>query len=100
MSTEKNLEMRKRIFKISLALIGIIIFSILYLNSSYYIENQNWKYSSGTHIGDWFDESNLKVENGIVYGSSGKAKVVFCYGFRLVIKDIETGEEGIYVNKD
>jgi hypothetical protein len=94
------MEMKKRIFKINLALIVIIITSILYLNSSYYIENQKWKYSDGTHIGDWFDEGNLKVEDGIVYGSSGKAKVVFCFGFRLVIKDIETGEEGIYVNKN
>jgi hypothetical protein len=94
------MEMKKRIFKINLALIVIIITSILYLNSSNYIENQKWKYSDGTHIGDWFDEGNLKLEDGIVYGSSGKAKVVFCYGFKLIIKDIETGEVGIYVNKN
>jgi len=92
--------MKKRIFKISLALIGIIIISILYLNSSYYIENQKWKYMSGTHIGDWFDKGNMKVENGIVYVNGGKAKVVFCFGFRLMIKDIETNEKGFYVNKD
>lgn len=94
------MEMKKRVFKINLALIVIIITSILYLNSSYYIENQKWKYSDGTHIGDWFDKGNLKMEDGLVYGNDGKAKVVFCYGFRLIIKDIETGEEGIYVNKD
>ena len=92
--------MKRRIFKISLALIGIIITSILYLNSAYYIENQKWKYSDGTHIGDWFDEGNMKVENGIVYGNGGKAKVVFCFGFKLMIKDIETGEKGFYVNKN
>ena len=40
------------------------------------------------------------MKDGLVYGNDGKAKVVFCYGFRLIIKDIETGEEGIYVNKD
>ncbi len=92
--------MKKRIFKISLALIGIIIISILYLNSSYYIENQKWKYMSGMQIGDWFDKGNMKVENGIVYVNGGKAKVVFCFGFRLMIKDIETNEKGFYVNKD
>jgi hypothetical protein len=91
--------MKRRIFKISIVLIGIIIASILYLNSAFYIKNQRWKYHDGKYIGDWFGEGNLKAEDGIVYGSSGKAKVVFCFGFRLVIKDIETGEEGIYVNK-
>ncbi len=91
--------MKRRVIKIGLALIGILTISVLYLNSSYFIENQTWKYSGGTHIGDQFAKDNLKVEDGIVYGSSGKAKVVFCFGFRLVIKDIETGEEGIYVNK-
>ena len=92
--------MKKRIFKINLALIGIIIISILYLNSSYYIENQKWKYSAGTQIGDWFEKGNMKVENGIVYVNNRKAKVVFCFGFRLMIKDIETNEKGFYVNKD
>ncbi len=92
--------MISRIFKISLVLFGIIIISILYFNSSYYIENQKWKYSNGTHIGDWLDEGNIKVKDGIVYGRNGKAKVVFCYGFKLIINDIETGQEGIYMNKD
>ncbi len=91
--------MRKRIFRVSLALIGILIVSILYVNSASFIENQKWKYSNGTHIGDWLDEGNLKIQDGIVYGNSGKAKVVFCYGFRLVIENIETGEKGVYENK-
>lgn len=92
--------MKRRIIKISLALIGIITTSILNLNSSYYIEDQKWKYSDGTHVGDWLDKGNMKVEDGIVYGNGGKAKVVFCFGSRLIIKDIETGEKGFYVNKD
>lgn len=92
--------MISRIFKISLVLFGIIIISILYFNSSYYIENQKWKYSNGTHIGDWLDEGNIKVEDGIVYGSNGKAKVVFCFGFKLIINDIKTGQEGIYINNE
>ncbi|WP_284652411.1 hypothetical protein [Flavobacterium terrisoli] len=91
--------MKTRIFKISLALTAIVLGIILYLNSSYYIQSQTWKYSSGMHIGDWFDQGNMKMEDGIVYGSSGKAKVVFCFGFRLLIKNIETGEEGVYVNQ-
>jgi uncharacterized membrane protein (Fun14 family) len=92
--------MKKRFLKICLILIGIIIISFFFINSSYYIENQKWKYSEGTNIGDWFDKGNLKVNNGIIYGSRGKAKIIFCFGFKLVIKNIETQEKGIYVNKN
>lgn len=92
--------MKKRIFKMCLVLIGILIIGILCINSSYYIEKQTWKYSDGVHIGDWLGESNFKIQDGIIYGNSGKAKIVFCFGFKLVIKNIVTGEKGFYVNKN
>lgn len=92
--------MKKQILKLSIVIIGIIFTSLIYFNSSSFIKNNNWKYSEGTYVGDWLNESNIIIKDGIIYGNHGKAKISFCFGFKLVIKNIETGEAGIYVNKN
>ncbi len=33
-------------------IIGLVIVLNMYSNSESFIENQNWQYSDGTHIGD------------------------------------------------
>ena len=91
--------MKKRVFKISSIISGILILATLYVNSTYYIENQDWKYSDGNYIGDWLAKGNLKIEDRIIYAHKGKAKIVFCFMGRLIIENIETGEKGTYINK-
>lgn len=90
--------MRNRIFKVVSIVAGIVFAAILYVNSSYHIENQEWKYSDGNWIGDWLSKGT-RIENRIVYGNRGKAKIVYCFMGKLIIENIETGERGIYTNK-
>lgn len=92
--------MKKPLLKLSLTIIGLIAVLLIYFNSTYFIKNNEWKYSQGTYVGDWLNESNIIIKDGIIYGNHGKAKISFCFGFRLMIKNIETEEVGIYVNKN
>jgi len=91
--------MKKLNLKIILSLIGLLIFLTIYVNSSYFIENQDWKYSEGYNIGDGLQKDDIQLQNRVIYGNSGKAKVVFCFGIQLILENIETGEKGYYVNK-
>ncbi|MFD2564668.1 hypothetical protein [Aquimarina rubra] len=91
--------MKKRFLKILLVTIGVIITIVFYTNSSYYIENQEWKYAEGTHIGDWLGKNNFEIKDGIIYSNGAKAKIVFSIGRNLIIENIETQERGFYVNK-
>jgi hypothetical protein len=95
----KKREMRKRILIILILLIGSVTLFTFYVNSSSYIKNQDWKYSEGTHIGDWLDENNIEINNRIIKSHQGRAKIVFSFGINLVIEDIETKKKGFYVNK-
>ena len=92
--------MKKLVLIISSILAGIIFISILYFNSSNYIENQNWKYSDGKWFGDWFGKGSLKIENRVINTQNGKAKIIYCLMGRLVVENIETGERGTYINKN
>ena len=78
--------MKKLFFKIS----SVIIF----------IQNQNWKYVNGTNIGDWLGKDSFEIKDGIIYGNSGKAKIVFSFGQTIVIEDITTNQRGFYINKN
>ncbi|MWW26839.1 hypothetical protein [Algibacter lectus] len=71
----------------------------IYINSESYIENQDWKFAEGTHIGDWLGKKNFEIKDGIIYSNGGKAKIVFSLGLKLIIEDIETQQKGFYVNK-
>ena len=91
--------MQKNILKLSIAIIGLIAVLLIYFNSTSFIKNNDWKYSEGTYVGDWLNKSNIIIKDGIIYGNHGKAKISICFGFRLMIKNIKTGEVGIYTNK-
>jgi len=91
--------MKKRVFKILIVIIGLFIIGITYINSSFFIENQEWKYAEGTHIGDWLNKTNTEVNDRIIYSYRGKAKIVFSTGSSLIIENIETKERGLYINK-
>nr|WP_315145867.1 hypothetical protein [uncultured Flavobacterium sp.] len=83
--------MKAKIIKISSIVFSIFVIVLLYLNSSYYIEKQFWKYSDGKHIGDVI-LNQKQIDNS-------KCKIVFCFGKKLIIEDLKTGENGYYENK-
>lgn len=91
--------MKKQILKLSITVIGLIAFLLIYFNSTSFIKNNDWKYSEGTYVGDWLNKNNTVIKDNIIYGNHGKAKISFCLGSRLLIKNIDTGEIGIYINK-
>jgi len=91
--------MKERIFKLFLIIVAIVTTLVLYVNSSYYIENQDWKYADGTHIGDWLGKSNFEIKGRIIYTSNGNAKIIFSFGKNLIIENTETQVRGYYVNK-
>ncbi|HRE76753.1 MAG TPA: hypothetical protein PLL09_02895 [Flavobacterium sp.] len=91
--------MKKLFFFILLIFVGIVTFFIYY-NSAQYIKNQEWKYSNGMYIGDWLNQSNIEINNRIIKGKNAEAKIVFCFGHKLILKNIENGETGHYVNKN
>ncbi|WP_341215221.1 hypothetical protein [uncultured Wocania sp.] len=91
--------MKKRVFKILLIIGALLVIPITYINSSSFIENQEWKYIDGAHIGDWLTKTNFDIEDRIIHSYHGKAKIVFSFGFRLIIRDIRTNQTGFYTNK-
>ncbi len=91
--------MKKWIFKIFGIIIGIVLILGFYSNSSSFIEKQDWKYAGGTHLGDWLAKNSFEINNRIIETNQGKAKVIFCYGKKLIIENLETKEKGFYINK-
>lgn len=91
--------MKKKFPIILLILLGIVAITLLRFNSIHYIQNQDWKYADGTYIGDWLNHNNIEINDKIIKGNNGEAKIVFCFGYKLIIKNIENGETGYYVNK-
>jgi hypothetical protein len=83
--------MKAKIIKISSIVFSIFVIVLSYLNSSYYIEKQFWKYSDGKHIGDVIINQK-QIDNS-------KCKIVSCFGKKLIIEDLKTGENGYYENK-
>ena len=92
--------MKKKFPIILLILLGIVAIPLLRFNSPHYIQNQEWKYADGTYIGDWLNPNNIEINNKIIKGNNGEAKIVFCFGNKLILKNIENGETGHYVNKN
>jgi len=92
--------MKNRVFKIFIASLLLFTGLTLYTNSSYYIQNQDWKYSNGTHIGDWLGKKDFKIKDRVIYSNNEDAKIVFSFGKGLIIKNTKTGERGFYVNKN
>jgi hypothetical protein len=91
--------MKKRILKILSLIIGLVIILAIYFNSDSFIEKQDWKYSEGTHIGDWLGKNQFEINDGIIYTNSGNAKVIFSFGKKLIIENTKTQVRGYYVNK-
>jgi hypothetical protein len=91
--------MKKKYSRILLILLGIVAIPLLRFNSTHYIKNQEWKYADGTYIGDWLNHNNIEINDKIIKGNNGEAKIVFCFGYKLIIKNIENGETGYYVNR-
>lgn len=89
--------------KLLLAVFGLIIVILssaaIYFNSDNYIKNQEWKYAEGEHVGDRLNKSSLTIKDGMIYTPGGKAKILFCYGKGLIIKNSDTGRKGTYKNK-
>lgn len=92
--------MKKLIPIILFILLGVVAIPLLWFNSTHYIRNQEWKYADGTHIGDWLNKNNINIDNKIIRGKNAEAKIVFCFGHKLILKNIENGETGHYVNKN
>jgi hypothetical protein len=91
--------MKKRNLKMLGLLIGLVLVLGFYINSSSFMEKQDWKYAEGTHIGDWLAKNSFEINNRIIETNQGKAKVIFCYGKTLIIENLETKEKGFYTNK-
>jgi hypothetical protein len=83
--------MKAKIIKICLIVISVFVIVLLYLNSSYYIEKQFWKYNAGKYIGDVITNQK-QIDNS-------NCQIVFCFGKKLIIEDLKTGENGYYENK-
>jgi hypothetical protein len=99
--SKSGLFMRKG-FKFLFAVIIAVIGVVVYLNSNFYISKQSWKYSDGFRIVDWieFNKSSVRLKGRKIYLNGEQVGVVrFCYGRKLVIYSIKTGETGYYVNK-
>lgn len=91
--------MKKTSFKIIVALVSFLCMYLLYVNSTNYIKNQNWKYADGEHIGDWLEKDSIIIENKHIISNNGKLKIVFCFGYKLIVENPITGLKGTYVNK-
>lgn len=83
--------MKAKFIKISLIVISIFVIVLLYFYSSYYIEKQFWKYNAGKYIWDVIT-SQKQIDNS-------NSQIVFCFGKKLIIEDLKTGENGYYENK-
>lgn len=95
--------MRKTKLKRFLLLIGVLILiGVIYLNTNFYIEKQQWKHSDGVSVGDWIEFDNVfyKIEGRtILKKNEAVGNVVFCLGKTLIIKEYKSGNLGHYVNK-
>lgn len=92
--------MNKKVFfkaLLSVAFFGIV--SITYFNTSHYISNQDWKFADGFSIGDWLSKNTFEINERVIHSTSGKAKIIFCFGSLLIVNEIETKEMGYYSNK-
>jgi len=92
--------MKRKVIKFLIILFGIIFILGFYFNTSYFIENQNWKYSSGYHIGDWFSKKSFQIDNRKINGYRGEARIIFSFGKSLWIENPITKENGFYTNKN
>ena len=73
--------MKKNSIRITIVFIATIGLTFLYLNSNFFIRNQQWKYNDGSHIGDFVELNNQTLRYRTVYkGNVAIAKVVFCFG--------------------
>lgn len=87
---------------IALLFLTIMVFAIsamLYVNSTFYIANQQWKYSEGTWIGDWLVRNDFKIKNRTIITKQGKAKIVYCFMGELIIENVLTSKRGVYCSK-
>jgi hypothetical protein len=88
--------------KIVLIIFLIVVIFFVYVNLNLYIKNQDWKYSSGSHIGDFviFDKSHYDIKGRKIY-KEGKiiGKVFVCLWQVLIIKDTESSNFGYYSKK-
>ena len=91
--------MKKFVIILGVFLGASVAIYLLVVNRNSYVKDKMWKYNSGAHFGDVlsFDENSkqLKLTNNNLDSENS----FFCYGFRLIVKDPETGEKGVYSNK-
>lgn len=75
---------KKRILAITFL---IICSAFLFFNSNLYINNQNWKYRNGYHVGDTLNRDvNISSD-----------ETLYCLGYILIIKNNKTSEKGYYI---
>jgi hypothetical protein len=82
-----------------IAVLGILI--IVGCNSHSSIENYEWKYGEGYHIGDFIEFKKPTIyeiddSNRIFVDKKHIADVVDCSARRLTIKSSSTGRTGLY----
>ncbi len=92
--------MKKWTLRILSVIAGSVVLSGLYINSSSYIKKQDWKYAEGIYIGDWLSKNSFRINDREIETNQGKARIVFCYGKKLIIENLETKEKGVYINKN
>jgi hypothetical protein len=93
---------KKILYRMLIVIVSAVIISFFYLNTNYFIRGQEWKHRDGSSVGDWieFDDTLYAVRARTIYKkNAASAKVIFCFGKMLIIKQIATGEKGYYVNK-
>ena len=77
--------MKKKVISLFL----LVTMMLVYVNSTYFIQKQFWKYNRGFYTGDVF-YSNNKNNNNEIY---------FCLGKVLIIKSKNSNQFGFYSNK-
>jgi hypothetical protein len=92
----------KKLFRVLLLAVIIGFVTFCYLNTNYFIKEQEWKHRDGGSVGDWleFDDSLLSIRGRTIYkNGAATGEVIVCLGKMLIIKETLTGEKGYYINK-
>lgn len=93
---------KPRIYKVLIVTLSLLLILCFYINTNHFITGQEWKHRNGVSIGDWieFDKTLYSLKGRTIYKNrTATGKIVFCFGKMLIIKEIETGEKGYYINK-
>lgn len=96
-------------YKILLALIGLVLFSSCQKSDAEIITARQWKYGDGYSIGDWIEFSenkngNLFVSNDTIYKNGKPEAFVDALDYEfdhyvLTVRSLENNQSGNYFDK-